>query len=81
MPRGGRKPLIGTHDVRNLHEMVVDNIGKVVSGVAVRLEQYQVVELAVVKGDIAANEVIKRCFAFNRCLETYHRRYALRLSL
>ncbi len=35
VPGHAGQPLVGAHDVRDLHEMVVHHVGQVVGGVAV----------------------------------------------
>jgi hypothetical protein len=41
----GREPLLGADDVRDLHQVVVDDVGQVVGRKAVRLEQHLIVYL------------------------------------
>ncbi len=41
------------------HEVVVDHVGEVVGGEAVGLDQYHVVELSVVHGDVAIDFVVE----------------------
>src|SRR5580698_2717238 len=51
--RGG-DPLFGAYDIGDAHEMVIDYVGEVVGGEAVRLHQYLIVDVAVLEGDVAA---------------------------
>ena len=46
---GGGDPLLGADDVGDLHEVVVDDVGEVVGGEAVGLEQDLVVDVRVVE--------------------------------
>ena len=56
---GGRgDPLLGPDDVAHLHGVVVDDVRQVVGGVPVSLEQDLVVDLGVVEGDRAPDEVL-----------------------
>jgi len=50
-------PLVCPHHVGDLHQVVVDDVGQVIGGEAVTLEQHLVVELGVVEGHRAADRV------------------------
>ena len=54
--RGG-DPLLGADDVGDLHEVVVDDVGEMVSGEAVGLHEHLVVDVVVVEGDGVAKFV------------------------
>ena len=54
---GGGDPLLGTDDVGDLHEVIVDDVGEVVGGEAVGLHEHLVVDVAVLEGDVAAELV------------------------
>ena len=54
--RGG-DPLLGADDVGDLHEVVVDDVGEVVGGEAVGLQQDLIVDVGVLEGDVAAELV------------------------
>ncbi len=53
----GGDPLFGADDVGDAHEVVVDDVGEVVGGEAVGLEQDLVVDVEVIEGDVAAQFV------------------------
>ena len=57
--RGG-DPLFGADDVGDAHEVVVDDVGEMVGGKAVRLHQHLIVDIRVLEGDVAAEFVAKR---------------------
>ncbi len=46
-------PLLGADDVCNLHEVIVDDIGEVIGGEAVRLQKNLIVDIVVFEGDVA----------------------------
>ena len=52
-------PLLGPDDVADFHGVVVDDIGQVIGRVAVRLQQHEVVDGAVLEDDIAADQVVE----------------------
>ena len=56
--RRAGKPLLGTHDVADAHLVVVDHVGQMVGGEAVRLEDNEVVDDGQFNGNLAANEVM-----------------------
>ncbi len=58
---GGGDPLLGADDVGDLHEVVVDDVGEMVSGEAVGLHQHLVVDVRVLEGDVAAQFVAEGC--------------------
>ncbi len=57
MLRQGRDPLLGADHVGDPHQVVVYDVGEVVRGVAVALEQHLVVHQVVVDADLAAQQV------------------------
>ncbi len=65
-----RDPLLGPDHVGDSHKVVVDDVGKMVGGVAVRFEQHLVIDLIVGDHDIAAQEVVRDCLALGRHRET-----------
>ena len=69
-------PLVASGDVRDRHRVVVDGVGEVVGGEAVRLEQHEVVEQAVLVADLAADQVAERGDALARHAEADHVRLA-----
>ena len=77
---GGRDPLLGADDVGDLHEVVVDDVGEVIGGEAVGLEQDLVVDVVVGEGDGAAQLVAKGCLSLDGDLEADDRRAAFGLE-
>ena len=53
------KPLFATHDVRDAHEAIVDDVGQVVRRVAIRLEQDEIVKLAVLHGNVSTKQIVE----------------------
>ena len=49
--------LCTAHDVRDVHEMVIDDVGEVVGRHAVTLQEYLVLELFVLDRDVAVEHV------------------------
>jgi len=76
-----RQPLVAPEDVRNSHQVVVDDVGQMIGGIAVRLEQHEIVQLGVVHHDVPANEVVKLGLATKRHRQPDHRSDALCLAL
>src|SRR3989338_3697362 len=54
----GRKPFLATDDMTNAHVMVVHDIGKMVGGETVGLEQHLVVEVSLAKGYTATHHIV-----------------------
>ncbi len=54
---GGGDPLFGADDVGDAHEVIVDDVGEVVGGEAIGLEQDLIVDVVVIEGDVAAEFV------------------------
>jgi len=75
--RGGGEILLPANDVRNFHQMVVDHIGEVVRGEAVRFEQYLVVELFILDRNMSIYVVIKTADTFQRDALAHHGHQAL----
>ena len=69
-------PLVAAGDVRDLHRVVVDDVGQVVRGEAVRLQDHEVVEEAVLVRDLAADEVAEGRGALLWHPEAHHVRLA-----
>ena len=42
------------------HQMVIDYIGKIIRWVSIRLDQYHIVQLGVVHGDVTVNLIVER---------------------
>ena len=70
--RGRRQPLFTTDDVGDLHQVVVDDVGQVVGGHAVALEEHLVVQQAAVHGDVATDEVVHGDVKVLGELEAHH---------
>ena len=68
-----RKPLVATHDVADLHQMVVHHIGQMVGGKTIALQKHQIVQRLVLESDRAVQHVLKRSLALQRCLQSDHR--------
>ena len=64
--RRGADPLLGAHDVADLHEVIVDDVREVVRREAVRLEQHLIVDLLVLERDLAAEAVLDDGLTFLR---------------
>ena len=75
--RGGGEILLPANDVRNFHQVVIDHIGEVVRGEAVRFEQYLVVELFILDRDMSIYVVIKTADTFQRDALAHHGHQAL----
>ena len=73
------QPLVGPHDVADLHQVVVHHIGQMIGRVAVGLEEHQVVQAGVVHGDVAVEYVMEGGLALQGDLEAHHRHDALGL--
>ena len=58
--RRGGKILAPAHDVRDAHEMIVDDVCKVVGGQAVGFEQNLILHFLILDGDIAEGRVVER---------------------
>ena len=56
---GGGEVFAAPHHMGNVHQVVVDDVGKIVGGVAVRLEEHLVLDLLVLDGDGAEHRVLK----------------------
>jgi len=75
------QPLVGPHDVRDLHQGIVHHVGQVVGGVAVGLEEHQVIQPGVVNGDVAMEHIGEGRLALQGNLEAHHRHDTLGLVL
>ena len=73
--RGGN-PLLGADDVGDLHQVVVHDVGQVIGGEAVGLEQHLVVHVVVGEGDGAAKFVAEGGLALGGDLQADDRRAA-----
>lgn len=58
MLRGRREPFFTSDNVRDLHQMIVNDISKVVGGVAIRLNQDLVIEDIIVENDFPMHHVL-----------------------
>ena len=76
-----REPLVSSHDVADLHEVVIDDDGQVVRRVAVRFQQHEVVQRLVLEDDVSAQDVVRHRLAGKRRLEPHNRCDATRLPL
>ena len=76
--RGGGKVFISTHNMGNPHQMIVYHIGKVVGGIAVRLNQDHVVQLSVIHRNVPVDIVMEGSRPFRRVILTYHIRFPCR---
>ena len=56
---GGGEVFAAPHHMGNVHQVVVDDVGKIVGGVAVRLEEHLILDLLVLDGDGAEHRVLK----------------------
>ena len=55
------------------HQVVVDHAGKVVGRVAVILQDYLIVDLLVIKGDLAMDDVFEYCLTLGHLHPDYVR--------
>lgn len=58
--------LIAAYHMRDVHEMVVHNICKIIRRISVRLDQDHIVQLRVRNRDIAVDLVMERCGSLSR---------------
>ena len=56
---GGGQVLAAPDHMGDAHQVVVDDVGEVIGGQAVPLQQHLVVQRAVVHGDVAENGVVE----------------------
>ncbi len=56
---GTREPLLTPNDMRDPHQMIIHNIGEVIRGITIRLEQHLVVDLVGGEFHTPSNEIIK----------------------
>src|SRR5262249_37301965 len=59
------------------HQVVIHDVGQMVRGIAIRLEQYLVIDLLVIEGDRATKRVVDDSRATLLHLEPHHRGLAL----
>ena len=68
-----RQPLLATYNVRHLHQVVVNDIGEVISGQVVStFIEYFVVDDATVDNHISADKVVNGNVTIRLHLETHH---------
>ena len=60
MFRRGAHPLIAADHVGNFHEVVIDDVGQVVSGKSIRFQKYLIIDIGPRGGDPAFNAVFVR---------------------
>ena len=58
MLRRGREPFLTSDDVRDFHEVIIYYIGKVIGGIAIRLNQDLIVEDIIIENDAAMHHVL-----------------------
>src|SRR5262249_15496323 len=81
LPRGIGEMLLGANDMRNLHVVVVDNVGKVVKTSAVRALNDMVLLVNPFDNHVAADVIAKAASALARHLKTDDALAALRFEL
>ena len=59
----GTVAYLASDDVTDLHEVVVDHVGKVVRWKAIILQDHLVVNILVVKDDFSVHDVFELCLA------------------
>ena len=59
----------------DLHQVIVDDVGQVIGRVAVRLEQDEILEVGILKDDLAAQQIEDRRLATERHAETNRGRH------
>ena len=69
---GGGEPFLAADDVGDFHRVVVDDVGKMISGHTVRFEKHLVVEEVAVHGNVAADKVVHGDVDIVGELEAYH---------
>ncbi len=81
MDGAGGQPLVAAHDVADLHQVIVHHVGQVIGGIAVRLEQDNVLQGRIVHRGRAAQHVVEGGLSLQWGLEADHRLQALRFPL
>ena len=73
MKRGAGQPFLATDDVRDLHQVVIHDVGQVVGGqVVCRLVEHFVVQDIGVDNHFAANQVVDMNVFVRFYLESHH---------
>src|SRR5207249_6331494 len=80
MSRRRWEPLVAAKDVADLHHLVVDNVGQRVDGIAVRLQQYKVVDRREVEARWAVDGIVEGDLAARWRFEAHDSASALGLS-
>jgi hypothetical protein len=78
---GRRNPLLAAHYMGDTHQMVVDDIGKMIGRQAVRFHQHLHIDDGIFKLNLAAQRVLHHAFAFARDFHTDDVGYALCVEL
>ncbi len=71
------QPFLTSDHVRDPHQMVVDDVGEVVGGHAVALEQHLVVDVGAVHVHPAADPVLEAHFVLAGHLQSHHMRLSI----
>ncbi len=69
---GGRQVLHAPHHVGNAHQVVIDYVGKVVSGHAILLDKHHVVQGVIGEGHVTENQIVVAGFPFRRRILANH---------
>ena len=70
--RRGRQIFISSDHMGNIHQMIVNHIGKIVGWITVRLDQNHIVKLRVIDRDISVNLIVERRSSFGRHINADH---------
>ena len=76
--RRGCKVFIPAHNMCDLHQMIVDHIGKVIGRESVRLDQDHIVQLIIRNCNISVNLVMECGRSLSRDIQADHPRFACR---
>ena len=64
------KVFISTYNVCNSHQMVINNIRKIVSRISVRFDKDQILQLIIRNRNISINVIFESCCSFCRHIKT-----------
>jgi len=70
--RQRRKPLLAPDHVRDLHQMIINDVGKVIGWHTIRLVQHLVIERGAVDHDVTPDQVIEVNVLIFRHTVSYH---------
>ena len=68
--RCGGQIFVSSYYVSNSHQMIIDNICKVVGWISVRFDQDHIIQLIIFYGDISVQLIVEGCGSFGRHIDT-----------